>query len=138
MPTTLDLLDGSAGATVGTSVRLPGNLREAAILALREAAILAAELGLAASTTELTVRGLRDALEAFAQRAVLDVHYRSCPDVCPGLAEITLAAAEIDGHPLAARPDLVRRAAAEVGLVKDDPGPDDVLLYAAGLAAAVA
>jgi hypothetical protein len=54
----LDLLDSSAGdisgSTVGTSVRLPGNLRDAAVLA--------AELGLAASTTELTVRGLRDAL----------------------------------------------------------------------------
>ncbi|MGH3886739.1 MAG: hypothetical protein ACRDSZ_09250 [Pseudonocardiaceae bacterium] len=130
----LDLLDGSAGdttgATVGTSVRLPGNLREAAVLA--------AELGLAASTTELTVRGLRDALEAFAQRAVLDAHYRSHPDVRPDLAEIALAAAEIDDNPLAARPDLVRRAAAEVGRVKNDPGPDDVLLYAAGLAAPVA
>lgn len=119
-------------------MRLPGNLREAAVIA--------AELGLTASTTELTVRGLRDALEAFAQRAVLDAHYRahygahyrSHPDARPDLAEIALAAAEIDGHPLAARPDLLRRAAAEVGLVKDDPGPDDVLLYAAGLAAAVA
>lgn len=71
----LDLLDGSAEITVGTSVCLPGNLREAAVLA--------AELGLAASTTELTVRGLRDALEAFAHRAVLDAHYRSHPDAMP-------------------------------------------------------
>ncbi len=126
----LDLLDGAATDTVGTSVRLPGNLRQAAVLA--------AELGLAASTTELTVRGLRDALEAFAQRAVLDTHYRSHPGARPDLAEIALSAAEIDGHPLAARPDLLRRAAAEVGLVKDNPDPDDVLLYAAGLAAAVA
>jgi hypothetical protein len=68
---------------------------------------------------------------------VLDVHYRSHPDARPDLAEVALAAAEIVGHPLAARPDLVRRAATEVGLVKDDLGPDDVL-YAAGLAAAVA
>jgi hypothetical protein len=36
-------------------------------------------MGLAASTTELTVRGLRDILEAFAQRAVLDAHYRQHP-----------------------------------------------------------
>ncbi|MGH8922086.1 MAG: hypothetical protein ACRD0H_27725 [Actinomycetes bacterium] len=126
----LDLLDGSAAATVGTSVRLPGNLRDAAILA--------AELGLAASTTELTVRGLRDALDAFAQRAVLDAHYRSHPQARPDFAEIALAAAEIDGNPLAARSDLLRRAANEVGRVKDNPSPDDVLLYAAGLAAAVA
>ena len=126
----LDLLDSSATDTVGTSVRLPGNLRDAAILA--------AELGLVASITELTVRGLRDALEAFAQRALLDAHYRSHPGARPDLAEIALATAEIDGNPLAAHPDLVRRAAAEVGLVKDEPSPDDVLLYAAGLAAAVA
>jgi len=65
-------------------------------------------------------------------------HYRDHPDARPDLAEIALAAAEIDGSPLAATPDLVRRAAAEVGSVKDDPGPDDVLLYAAGLAAAAA
>ncbi|MGQ0777968.1 MAG: RICIN domain-containing protein [Pseudonocardiales bacterium] len=36
----------------------------------------------------LTVRGLRDALEAFAQRAVLDAHYRSHPGARPDLAEI--------------------------------------------------
>ncbi len=126
----LDLLDGTPADTVGTSVRLPGNLRDAAVLAT--------ELGLVASTTELTVRGLRDALEAFAQRAVLDAHYRTDPGARPTLAEIALAAAEVDGNPLAAKPDLVRRAAGEVGLVKDNAGPDDVLLYAAGLAAAVA
>ena len=51
---------------------------------------------------------------------------------------MAIAAAEIDGSALATRPDLVRRAAAEVGAVKDDPTPDDVLLYAAGLAAAAA
>jgi len=52
------------------------------------------------------------------------------------LAEIALAAAEIDGNPLAAQPDLIRRAAQEIRAIKDDPAPDDVLLYAAGLAAA--
>jgi hypothetical protein len=126
----LDLLDLTGDDTVGTSVRLPVNLRDAAAVA--------AKLGLAASTTELTVRGLRDALEAFAQRAVLDAHYRAHPEVRPDLAEVALATAEIDGSPLAGRPDLVRRAAAEIGAVKDDPTPDDVLLYAAGLAAAAA
>jgi len=126
----LDLLDASGEDTVGTSVRLPTNLRDAAAVA--------AEMGLAASTTELTVRGLRDALEAFAQRAVLDAHYRAHPDARPDLAEVALAAAEIDGSTLAKRPELVRRAAAEVSAVKDDPTPDDVLLYAAGLAAAAA
>jgi hypothetical protein len=37
---------------------------------------------------------------------------------------------------LAARPELIRRAAQEIRAIKDDPLPDDVLLYAAGLAAA--
>lgn len=126
----LDYLDAAGDDTVGTSVRLPVNLRNAAALA--------AELGLTTSTTDLTVRGLRDALEAFAQRAVLDAHYADYPHVRPDLAEVALATAEIDGNPLAARADLVRRAATEIGSVKDDPTPDDVLVYAAGLAAATA
>lgn len=126
----LDLLDESADDTVGTSVRLP--------VKLRDAAAVATEMGLAASTTELTVRGLRDILEAFAQRAVLDAHYQQHPGARPSLAEIALAAAQLDANPLAQRPDLLNRAAAEVGTVKDAPTPDDVLIYAAGLAAAVA
>lgn len=125
----LDFLDAGSEDTVGTSVRLPANLRQAAAVA--------AGMGLAGTTTELTVRGLRDVLEAFAQRAVLDAHYRAHPDARPDLAEVALAAAEIDGSPLADRPDLVRRATAEIGAVKDSPTPDDVLVYAAGLAAAV-
>jgi hypothetical protein len=125
----LALLDAVDAETVGTSVRLPANLRDAAALA--------ADMGLAASTTELTVRGLRDALDAFAQRAVLDAHYRAQPAVRPDLAEIALAAAEIDGNPLAATPELIRRAAAGVDAIRNDPTPDDVLLYAAGLRAAV-
>lgn len=126
----LDLLDAPADDTVGTSVRLPTQLREAAALA--------AKLGLTDSTTDLTVRGLRDALEAVAARAVLDAHYRDHPGIRPGLAEVALAAAQIDGSPLADRPDLVERAAVEIGTIKSTPTPDDVLLYAAGLAAAVA
>lgn len=126
----LDLLDGGDDATVGTSVRLPTNLRDAATVA--------AEMGLGASTTEVTVRGLRDVLEAFAQRAVLDEHYKRHPKAKPDLADVALAAAELDDDSLAARPDLIRRAAAEVRKLKGDPTADDVLLYAAGLAATVA
>ncbi|MDQ1516433.1 MAG: hypothetical protein QOE80_2263 [Actinomycetota bacterium] len=126
----LDLLDGVGEDTVNTSVRLP--------VRLRDAAAVAAGMGLASSTTELTVRGLRDVLEAFAQRAVLDAHYRAHPEARPGLAEVALAAAELDGNPLAHRPELIRRAAEEIHSVKDDPDPDDVLLYAAALAAAAA
>lgn len=124
----IELLDEVGEETVNTSVRLP--------VRLRDAAAMAAELGLASSTSELTVRGLRDTLEAFAQRAVLDAHYRAHPDARPDLAEVALAAAEIDGNPLAAQPDLIRRAAQEIRAIKDDAAPDEVLLYAAGLAAA--
>ena len=124
----LDLLDRSDRETVGTSVRVP--------LALRDAAVLAAEMGLADSTTDLTVRGLRDQLEAVVQRAVLDAHYRDHPQVRPDLPEIALVAAEMAGNPLAERPDLIRRAASEIAGLTENPTPDDVLLYAAGLAAA--
>jgi hypothetical protein len=124
----LDLLDRSDVETVNTSVRLP--------VALRDAAALAAGMGLAASMTELTVVGLRRALEAVAQRAVLDAHYQQHPHARPSLAEIAVAAAELDGNPLAERPALIRRAADEVAALKGDADADDVLLYAAGLAAA--
>ena len=124
----LDLLDATGEDTVNTSVRLPARLRDAAALATT--------MGLAGSTTELTVKGLRDTLEAFAQRAVLEAHYRARPAARPDLAEVALATAEIDGNPLADRPDLIRRAADAVHALKTDPDPDDVLLYAAGLAAA--
>ena len=124
----VELLDEVGEQTVNTSVRLP--------VRLRDAASVVADMGLASSTTELTVRGLRDTLEAFTQRAVLDAHYRVYPEARPDLAEIALAAAEIDGNPLADRPELIRRAAQEIRAIKDDPAPDDVLLYAAGLAAA--
>ena len=123
----LSLLDDSDDDTVGTSVRLPTKLRDAAAVAT--------SMGLAASTTELTVRGLRDILAAFAQRAVLDAHYAEHPGARPSLDEIALAAAQLDGNPLAERPDLIKRAATEVVKFKDGPTPDDVLLYAAGLAA---
>lgn len=126
----LELLDQAGSDTVGTSVRLPVHLRDAAAVA--------AELGLAASTTDLTAQGLHAALEAVVQRAVLDAHYVAHPDARPDLAEIALATAAIDGHPLAERPELIRRAAAGINTVKDDPTPDDVLVYAAGLAAAAA
>lgn len=126
----LDLLDTDGDDTVGTSVRIP--------TALRDAAGLAIELGLAPSTTDLTVRGLRSVLEAFAQRAVLDEHYLAYPEARPDLAEISLAAAAIDGHPLADQPDLIRRAAEGIRDFVPDPTSDDVLAYAAGLAAAAA
>jgi hypothetical protein len=91
--------------------------------------------GCATAGTSYASAPHRYALEAFAQRAVLDAHYQAHPRARPQLAEIALATAELDGNPLAARPDLVRRAAAEIGNLKDDATPDDVLIFAAGLAA---
>jgi hypothetical protein len=126
----LHLLDSVSSDTTGTSVRLPANLRDAATLA--------AQLGLIGSTSELAIRGIRDALEALAQRAILDAHYRAHPGVQPDLGEIALATAQLDANPLAQRPDLVLRAAKEIDRVKQDATPDDVLLYAAGIAASVA
>jgi hypothetical protein len=89
-----------------------------------------------ATEGETVGTSVRDLLEAIAQRAVLDAYYEAHPDARPDLAEIALAAAQLDGHPLAERPELVRRAAAEIVSVMDDPTPDEVLSYAAGLAAA--
>jgi hypothetical protein len=124
----LDLLDADSGATVGTSVRLPTALRDAAVVAVRA--------GLLPSVTEVTVRGLRSELEAVANRVVLDQHYREHPDARPERWEIALATAEISGHPLAAQPQMIRRAADELARIVDDPTPDEVLAYASGLAAA--
>jgi hypothetical protein len=122
----VELLASGREETVGTSVRMP--------IDLRDAAAIAADLGLAGSITELTVRGLRDRLDAIAQRAALDEHYRQYPEARPTLAEVALAGAYIDGNPLKERPDLIEQAASEVLALKEDPTPDDVLMYAAGLA----
>jgi hypothetical protein len=124
----LDLLDSETDEKAGTSIRLPANLRRAAAIA--------SEMGLAVSMTELTVRGLRDVLEGFAQLQALEAHYQEHPQARPTLAELALAAAELDANPLAGRSDLIERAAAEIGSVKEDPTSEDVLLYAAGLASA--
>ena len=125
----LDLLEAAdSGTTVGTSVRLPTALRDAAVVAVRA--------GLLPSVTDVTVRGLRSELEAVANRAVLDQHYREHPDARPERWEIALATAEISAHPLAAQPQMIRRAADELARIVDDPTPDEVLAYASGLAAA--
>jgi hypothetical protein len=125
----LNLLDQvDDGATVGTSVRLP--------LALRDAAAVAVRAGLLPSVTDATVRGLQAELTAVANRAVLEAHYREHPEARPERWEVALAAAELSGHPLTTRPELVRRAAEELVRIVDEPSPDEVLAYAAGLAAA--
>jgi hypothetical protein len=124
----LELLNTRDPATVGTSIRIP--------VALRDAAALATSLGLTASLTEVTVDALRNRLEVIGMRMALDDEYREHPELRPSLAEVALAAAELDGNPIAARVDLLERAAADLAATYDDPGPDEVVMYACGLAAA--
>jgi hypothetical protein len=111
--------------TVVASLRQP--------VALREAAKVAVELGMDANVNEALVRALRERLENFARGRALDAHYRAHPEAQPTLAELALAAAELDGHPLARSPKLLERAAREVVAIRSDATVDDVLLYAMAL-----
>jgi hypothetical protein len=122
----LDALDDADGdALVGTSVKLPANLRHAAEIAR--------SIGLIKSTSEVAGEGLRDRLDVIAQRAVLDRHYRLHPAAKPSLARIARAYAQLHEHPLATHGDLIREAADRV--IKDVPEADarDVLIYATAL-----
>lgn len=117
------LLDSDMTKTSNTSMRVPTALREAAALAARE-------LKAAPSATALTTMALRSALEAAVMRAALEEHYARYPEARPDLADIAVATAELDGHPLAAHPDRIRRAAAEITASHPHPEPEDVLLWA--------
>ena len=57
-------------------------------------------------------------------------HRAQHPQARPGLGDLVVAAAELDGHPLAAEPERLRRAAAEIVAKHPDASPDDVLLWA--------
>jgi hypothetical protein len=72
-------------------------------------------------------------LETFAQRTALTAHYDRHPEARPSLAELALAAAELDGDPLADEPALLRQAVDEVVAVKPDATSDDVRVWAAAL-----
>lgn len=117
------LLDADGDATVNTSMRLPAALRDAAALAVQH-------LGVAGSTTSLTAAALRRALETAVTEAALEAHFVRHPHARPSLAEIALALAAQDGSPLADRPELVERAAAQVVANHPDADADDVLLWA--------
>lgn len=118
-----ELLGSDMSETSNTSMRIPTALRDAAALAARE-------LGAAPSATALTTAALRAALEAVLMQAVLDDHYAQYPGTRPDLGELAIAAAEIDGHRLAADPERIRQAAAEVATRRPNPDPEDVLLWA--------
>lgn len=78
----------------------------------------------------LSTAALRTALEAVVMQAVLNDHYEQHPAARPDLGDLTIAAAELDGHPLAAEPERIRRAAAEISARHPDADPEDVLLWA--------
>lgn len=118
-----ELLTASETASVNTSMRLPAALHEAAVLAV-------AELGAAPTTTQLTTAALRGALEGILMNAAIEEHYAAHPDARPVLGDLAVAAAELDGHPLAASPDLLRQAAEELAARRPGATPDDVLLWA--------
>lgn len=118
-----ELLGGHGPETSNTSMRIPTALRDAAALAVRE-------LGIAPSATALTTAALRATLEAVVMQAVLEDHYERHPQARPDLGDLAVAAAELDGHPLAAEPGRLRRAAAEIATNHPDANPDDVLLWA--------
>lgn len=117
------LLDSAVPDTANTSMRIPKTLRDAAALAVNK-------LGVAPSATALTAAALRRALEAIVMQAVLDDHYHHHPEARPDLGDLAVAAAELDGNPLAANPELVRRAAIEIAQYHSGASPDDVLLWA--------
>lgn len=118
-----ELLDGSELGTSNTSMRIPTALRDAAALAVRE-------LGIAPSATALTTAALRATLEAVVMQATLDDHYQQHPQARPNLGDLAIAAAELDGHPLAGQPERLRQAAGEIARNHPDASPDDVLLWA--------
>lgn len=117
------LLRSSDDTTTNTSMRIPRTLRDAAQLAVRE-------FGVADSTTALTADALRTMLEAVAMRASLEAHYEEYPQTRPTLAQVAVAAARLDRHPLADRPDVLTAAARQVVLRRPDADADDVLLWA--------
>ena len=118
-----ELLDSTDPETVNTSMRIPKALREAAALAV-------SELGVAPSTTIMTANALRMMLEGTVVLAALELHFEEYPEARPSLGELAIAAAEIDGNPLAQRPELLERSAAEVERRHPGASFEDVLLWA--------
>lgn len=126
-----ELLDRTDAESVGTSMRIPTALRDAAAIAV-------SELGAASSTTTLTTDALRERLEAIVMESALEDHFAEHPELRPTLAELAIVAADMDGNPLAARPELIRRAAAAVVERRPHADADDVLVWAEALASGAA
>ena len=88
------------------------------------------ELGAASSATALTAQALRGVLEGIVMQAALEAHFVQYPSARPSLGELAVAAAGLDGHPLATRPELLHRAAIEISQRHPGATADDVLLWA--------
>jgi hypothetical protein len=82
------------------------------------------------NASEAEYRIEMDDRDADMMQAALDEHYDQYPETRPSLADIAIAGAEIDGNPLAADPERIRRAAAEMAKAHLCPDPDDVLRWA--------
>lgn len=120
----LDRLDEGTESTV-TSTRLP--------TVLHEAVRLAVDLGMDSSANDATNQALRDRVESFAQQLALDEHYRKYPKTRPSLFQLALAAARLDGDPLADQQDLLEEAVSEVAERWPTATGDDVLVYASAM-----
>lgn len=127
----IELLGSTDPETSNTSMRIPTALRTAAAIAARE-------LGVAPSATALTTAALRVTLEAVVMQAALDQHYERYPHTRPTLADLAVAAAELDGHPLSASPACIRRAATQILDRHPDADAEAVLLWAEAQEAASA
>lgn len=108
--------------TVNTSVRFPVRLREAA-------GIAAKHLGIAQSTSALTVEALRRLLEQTAFDVGLELFFEASPDSRPTLAEVSSALAVLEGWEFAGQEDEIAKAADEVLSRHPDAEPRDVLLW---------
>ena len=119
------------GASVGDRRNKATTLR--LNVSLREAAEVAVAHGWSPSFTALVegslATALGDLVAGIAEQAALDQHYEAHPDAQPELWEIAVAAARIEGRPVADRPDLVQAAEAALGT---DGDVDTVLAWAEG------
>lgn len=126
-----DLLDSLDPESVEAPSTIPASLRAAAAIAVEE-------LGVAPSTSNLMTEALRARLEAVVMEAALEAEYTERPELRPRLAEVAIAAAELDGNPIAERPDLIRAAADAIVLRRPYADADDVLVWAEALASGAA
>lgn len=115
-------LDDDETASTTTSVRTPTSLRRAL-----EAAV---EMGFARTANDATNTALRDSLETFALERALDEHVQRHPEVAPSLADVAQALADLRRDPMAGRPDVIARAAAEVASARPGADAHDVLVWA--------